>query len=88
MPNTGDFDDEFPDEHSHEPVFTESGAHVFAQDDEGRHYHLNIGIGDEGVVLDVYDRYGEECLATFARTYDELVDFVFANDPGIKQTEA
>lgn len=78
------YDDEFPDEHSHEPqpVPAEPFSFVLhAQDSEGRHYYMSHKVTSEGVIIDVYDRYGEECLATFARTFDELVDFVFANDP-------
>jgi hypothetical protein len=84
----GIHDDEFPDEHSHIPQnlgIESKGLHahqgVFATDIEGRHYHLQVKLTDEGIIADVFDRYGEECLATFARTYDEMVDFVFANDP-------
>lgn len=81
-PGAGEFDEEFPDEHSHAPQDIEPGiVGLHARDSEGRHYYLQIHTNDEGMVIDVYDRYGEECLATFARTYDELVDFVFANDP-------
>lgn len=77
-----EFDEEFPDEHSHTPQDIEPGiVGLHAQDSEGRHYYLQIHTNDEGMVIDVYDRYGDECLATFARTYDELVDFVFATDP-------
>ena len=76
---------EFPDEHSHEPfdlgLDDGQGSGVFACDDEGRHYYLEVKTTDEGLILDVFDRYGEECLATFTRTFDELVDFTFANDP-------
>jgi len=84
-PGAGEFDEEFPDEHSHEPEFSmEDGsprANLHACDSEGRHYYLSAKLTHEGVIFDVWDRYGEECLATFARTYDELVDFVFALDP-------
>lgn len=81
-----EFDNEFPDEHSHEPQELpmpegDVGVGVFACDDEGRHYHLEIKVTSEGLIVDVFDRYGEECHATFARTFDELVDFTFANDP-------
>lgn len=83
-PEAGEFDDEFPNEHSHEPEFSmEDGsprANVFAVDDEGRHYYLSVRITHEGLILDVWDRYGEECFATWARTFDELVDFVFDQD--------
>lgn len=84
--NTGEFDDEFPDEHSHEPQDIslpggDQGSGVFATDEEGRHYYLEIKVTSEGLILDVFDRHGEECFATVARTFDELVDFVFANDP-------
>jgi hypothetical protein len=81
----GIHDDEFPNEHSHDPEFeledegTRTG--VFATDDEGRHYWLEVKTTSEGLIIDVWDRYGEEPLATFARTFDELVDFVFANNP-------
>jgi hypothetical protein len=81
----GIHDDEFPDEHSHDPKFelNDMGveAGVFATDDEGRHYWLEVKTTSEGLIIDVWDRYGEEPLATFARTFDELVDFVFANNP-------
>ena len=33
------------------------------------------------LVIDVFDRYGEQDLATFAKTYDELFEFVMSNDP-------
>ena len=77
-----EFENEFPDEHSHTPHEADDGVFgLHATDSEGRHYYLEVKVTDEGLILDVHDRYGEECLATFARTYDELVDFVFALDP-------
>jgi hypothetical protein len=84
-----EFDNEFPDEHSHHPQDLGGGPEyqgigVFANDDEGRHYYLEVKLTDEGLIADVFDRYGEENLATYARTYDELVEFVFANDPAIQ----
>lgn len=81
----GEFDDEFPDEHSHEPQDLsrdgEPRIGVYVTDDEGRHYYLEVKLTHEGLIADVYDRYGDENIATFARTYDELADFVVANDP-------
>lgn len=82
------YDDEFPDEHSHEPQPVPGEPFsfgCFAQDDEGRHYWMSHKVTHEGVIIDVYDRYGEEVLASFARTFDELVDFVFANDPAVNE---
>jgi len=81
----GPHDDEFPDPHHHHPETTleggEARTNVFACDSEGRHYHLSVALTDEGVIFDVWDRHGEECLTTFARTWDELVDFLFAQQP-------
>lgn len=85
-PDAGEFDDEFPNEHSHTPQDVEPGiVGLHAQDSEGRHYYLQIHTNDDGLVIDAYDRYGEEVFATFNKTYDELVDFVFANDPGVEE---
>lgn len=75
-------EDEFPDEHSHEPKQTAEGVHgVFVTDEEGRHYYLEHKLTSEGIMIDLQDRYGEQLLATWAKTWDELGDFVYANDP-------
>lgn len=79
--DTGEFDDEFPDEHSHVPQRVDEdtvGLH-FAES-EGRHYYLQHKITDEGVIVDVYDRYGEELLGTFHKTWEELGEFVLSLD--------
>jgi len=81
-PNEGEFDDEFPDEHSHVPQEVDEdtlGLH-FA-DEEGRHYYLQHKVTDEGVIVDVYDRYGEECQATWALTWEELGQWVQEEHP-------
>lgn len=73
-------DDEFPDEHEHWPEEPyNSSFHV--TDDEGRHYLLSINLTQEGFILDLYDRYGEENLASWARTYDEVGEMVYEQDP-------
>lgn len=78
----GEFANEFPDEHSHDPQIVDEGVYgLHVTDDEGRHYYLQIAVVDEGLVIDVFDRYGEQDLATFAKTYDELFEFVMSNDP-------
>ena len=75
--NKGEFDDEFPDEHSHTPQEVDANtlAMHFA-DEEGRHYYLQHRTTDEGVIVDVFDRYGEEVLATFAPTWSELGNII------------
>lgn len=75
-------EDEFPDEHWHEPRETSLGVYsVFVTDEEGRHYHLEHRVISEGVVINLYDRYGEQLLATWVKSWDALGEFVSANDP-------
>jgi len=76
-------DEEFPDKHSHEPQVVPGEPFSFslhAQDSEGRHYYLNHKVTNEGVIIDVYDRYGREVLGTRARTYEELVDEILDDE--------
>lgn len=84
-----EFEDEFPDEHSHTPQEIDEGLlGVFVTDDEGRHYLLQHRTTDEGIIIDIYDRYGKECQATFARTWDELANLVWSLDPMMPKLQA
>ena len=75
-------DDEFPDPHDHLPLALSNDTYgVFVTDDEGRHYWMEVKVTSEGVIVDVWDRYGEECLATWARTFDEIGGMAFRLDP-------
>jgi hypothetical protein len=75
----GIHDDEFPDEHHHYPQQLGEkypGIGVFTTDYEGRHYYLEVKLVDDGIVADVFDRYGDELLDSWGLTYDELMELV------------
>lgn len=85
MSDQGIHDDEFPDEHDHKPEFElqDGGvrAGVYVTDDEGRHYWLSIKMSGEGIVTDVYDRYGDQLIATSISTFDDVAERVMDEDP-------
>lgn len=83
MSDQGIHDNEFPDEHDHNIKYeSEPGrAGVFVTDDEGRHYWLSINVSREGLILDVYDRYGDQLIATSIATFDDLAEQVMDEDP-------